>query len=158
MAKEHERKFLCKYIPENLPKMYIEQGYIFYEEKKHLRVRICEELEWDESGGVKVWDVYCSIGLKFDEEERDEFEYTVPFSDATQIMKKCEIKLDKTRYTTKHENCTVHIDDFGDIKIIEIETPTKHHSFTIPDYFGEEVTGDKKYSNIAIAKAQSIKV
>lgn len=147
MAQEIERKFACKYIPKEFKPSIIKQGYIFIEKERYLRIRIID-------------NKMTILGLKFISGiVRDEYEYAVPFKDGMELYKRCEIKIEKKRYSTKFLDCQVDIDDFGNgIQVIEIELPSIDYQLNVaalPDYFGKEVTGEKKYSNFYIATLNS---
>ena len=141
MAKEIEKRFICKFVPKGLKPLDIKQGYVFHELDKQIRVRI-------------INDAFGSICIKFTETiERDEFEYNIPLKDAQEIFDKCELKLTKIRYKTKIGKYTVDIDKYPTGLITaEVELDSKDDDFDLPDYLGEEVTGDYRYSNIHIAE------
>lgn len=144
MAQEIERKFLCKFVPKGLEPKSIKQGYIFIEKGRHLRIRI-------------VNNKIGLLTLKFDKGQvRDEFEYGIPLKDANEMYIKCNFWLEKTRYVTQHQNFHVDIDKYNNGLIVaEIEFDTLKQSIKFdkfPDYFGEEITGMKKYSNILMAQ------
>jgi len=156
VAKEHERRFLCKkkLIPANLPYADIQQGYVYFDDTKQIRVRIEKNVIGLSDNSTSTFEK-ASFAIKFEGTERDEYEYDILLADGKEILAKCFYTLTKRRYTTTHQGCTVHIDDFGDEIIAEIETPTKDHKFIPPRYFGKEVTGIKKHSNIQKAIKQS---
>ena len=155
MAKERERKFILKYLP-NFPSVDIEQGYLMFDGDKHLRIRITKYPEnVDEPNGERYFAV---LGFKtvLNKEEKEEYEYEIPLSQGRELMNSTEIKLTKTRYRTYFDDNSVDIDVFPDGTAwveIEFEKP-----FTrLPDYCGEEITGHKEYNNIFIAKKNALK-
>lgn len=145
MAKEQERKFKLKYLPVCETKYNIEQGYLFIEDKNYLRVRIID-------------NKHCYLAYKtiVSKNVKNEYEYEIPLKDALELMESTNIKLNKTRYVTK--------DDYGnqvDIDIFEngletMEIEYENELLELPYYCGEEITGNKEYSNIYIA-LQNIK-
>ena len=145
MAKEIERRFLCKYKPiafNEIPPIIIKQGYIFSSDDKHLRVRI-------ENNKI------ASIALKFTPSIiRDEYEYEIPIKDGLEIFSKSESKLMKARYEIEYYDYHIDIDYYGkDLMVVEIELPSEDTEFILPDYFGEEITGVREYNNIYLAQS-----
>jgi CYTH domain-containing protein len=69
-----------------------------------------------------------------------------------------DIKLEKVRYFDRFNGNTVDIDVFTNgIMVVEIEYTDASPIVYLPPYCGKEVTGNKKYSNIAIAKRNAKK-
>lgn len=144
MGKEIERKFLIQgKIPLELGEpTLIKQGYIFAEKGKHLRIRIVKNA--------------AILGLKYTEGlVRDEFEYNIPFEEGMEMYKKCEMKVEKIRFSVKHEGFFYDLDFFpNNIRYMEVEFPTKEDStaFIKPEWLGKEITGESEYSNITLSK------
>ena len=150
MGKELERKYLVKGpIPDTFLQEpdFIQQGYFFVEKDKHLRVRIT----WD-TDRVPT----ANLGLKYtDKILRDEYEPTIPFSDAEEIMERCEWKLEKTRVTSTINSLTASLDTYPDgLQVIEVEFEFEQDylKFVAPEWFGDEISGVYVYSNITLAK------
>lgn len=141
---EKERKFLLKYLPDlgeyfKKPQK-IKQGYLLIKKKKHLRIRITN-------------DHFCHICYKqnISKENRYEFEYLIPKEEGFKLYDLSEFKLEKNRFVTVFNNHKVDIDIYpSGLGIVEIEFDDFLND--IPDYCGEEITGQKKYSNIFLAK------
>lgn len=136
---EKERKFKLKYLPKGLEPKHIKQGYLMFEGKKHLRVRITDN---------KLAELTFKTIL--DKEVKKEFEYQIPLKDAKDMYNDTKIWIEKIRYSTKFGKNKVDIDFYlNGIQVVEIEfnSPLKK----LPDYCGEEVTGQAKYSNIVMA-------
>lgn len=136
---EKERKFKLKYLPGGLVPQKIKQGYLMFEGKKHLRVRITDN--------KKAELAFKTILSK---EIKKEFEYDIPLKDAKDMYNDTSITIEKTRYSTKFGKNKVDIDIYASgIQVVEIEfnSPLKK----LPDYCGKEVTGQKQYSNIVMA-------
>ena len=151
MGKEIERKFLLGNGPIPIPRKHgkfrIKQAYIFADKHKQVRIRLTTDK--------------AVIGIKFTENaiEKDEFEYEIPFSDGKEIFLKCVSKLEKKRLSFEAGDLKYDIDTFPNgLTFVEVEFPTKEASvrFRKPSWFGKEITGVKKYSNINLAK-QSLK-
>lgn len=144
MAKEIERRFLVNDPMLFKNKKFIRQGYVLLEKNKQLRVRII---------GKK-----SLICLKYTEKMvRDEYEYEIPYSDGMEILSKCEFVIEKYRSTIKLKklNYTIDIDRYPNgIVVAEVEFKNEKDSkkFQPLSWFGKEITGDKKYSNITFAK------
>jgi adenylate cyclase len=137
---ELERKFILKYLPEGLEPVSIQQGYLMFEGKKHLRCRIV---------GDKGFITFKRVISKF---EKDEFEYEIPLRDAEELMASTDIKLDKVRYKTEYDGNQVDIDFYPSSGIYIAEIEYEEELKSIPDYCGEEVTGKSQFSNIRMAK------
>ncbi len=153
MGQEIERKFLIKNLPSDLSINHgsiIHQGYIFIENEKHLRIRYIEGLD----NGI--------LCLKFTPKNtpiRQEHEWEITSEEAKQLFDKCAYKLTKKRYRYLWDRdgaCVwMDIDVYGkDLKVVEVEFDSEESmkSFVKPDFFGEEISGKRKYSNIQIAK------
>lgn len=137
--KEQERKYLLKYLPDGLTKQTITQGYLMLEGNKNLRVRIIDESI-----------CYLTFKTFHCDEIRTEYEYQIPLNDGLEMMKSTNVKVNKTRYKTKHNGLNVDIDIYDDGKsIVEIEFDGELGS--LPDYFGEDITGNIEYSNILMS-------
>lgn len=137
--KEQERKFKLKELPEGLTGIKIQQGYLMFEGKKHLRVRVI-----DNEKAFIAFKTIISSTL------RSEFEYEIPLADGIEMLNSTEIKLEKIRYKTEFEGNVVDIDIFSNgIRVVEIEYENELTS--LPSYCGQEVTGRSEYSNIYIA-------
>lgn len=146
MAKEIERKFLLdKPIPWDLGEQkLIKQGYIFLSKNKHLRVRIIDHSAF--------------LCLKFTKNKtRDEYEYEIPLLDGLEMMSKCTYVVEKIRNVMHPigNRYTIDIDTYPNgliVAEVEFKTIEDSESFSPLDWFGEEISGNKKYSNITLAK------
>lgn len=153
MAIERERKFLVKYIPDEATaygsiKQQITQGYLMLDYGQHLRVRVID--------GEKSYIAFkkdVAPGVKY------EFEYEIPVQDAIILLDESPYRVNKTRYTFKHNSLEIELDEYPDgLLIAEIEFKNIH-PFTdfikqldnLPDYFDRDVTGVGKYSNVQIS-------
>lgn len=142
MGKEIERKFLIKGetpFDNKTPKL-IKQGYVIVEKNRHLRVRLI--------GNKGI------LGLKFiNGPVRDEFEYPIDIEEANEIYNKCRWSLEKKRITGIIDDLSYDIDEYPNgIRVVEVEFPKERYKFKKPKWMGKEVSKNKKYSNITLAK------
>jgi len=144
MGKEIERKFLIAgTVPyDGKPVKFIQQGYIVTSKNKQVRVRIINNKS-------------AFICIKFtDKLVRDEYEYEIPLKDGLELFDKCKLKLNKKRYSmTKPNHIDIDIYDDGLVVVeVEFESEEEANKFEPLRWMGAEVTGNKEYSNITIAK------
>ncbi|MGQ4516187.1 CYTH domain-containing protein [Streptomyces sp. DW26H14] len=153
MGTEIERKFLVRatgWRPLAGETHRLRQGYLSTDPAREVRVRVVDESE-----------AYLTIKAKQQGPVRAEFEYEIPVADARELLTRCTGRLiEKDRhhlattapgawvvdaYTNAHEGLTV----------LEIEWRGWEHTtpppFTLPDWVGRDVTGDRRYSNAALA-------
>ena len=144
MALEIERKFLVdekKISALNLTggeKIF--QGYLSTDKNKVVRVR------------VKGDKGFLTVKSKNSGLVRQEFEYEIPLADAQEILKLCEPKvLKKTRYKIEYAGKIFELDIFSDknqgLILAEVELNFAEEIVELPDWIGEEVSGNPKYFN-----------
>lgn len=150
MAKEIERKFLVN--DHSFKKLasptHYRQGYIPTSNGMTVRIRIAGE-----KGFITLKDK--SVGFS-----RNEFEYEIPLSEAKQMLDTmCEKpQIEKFRYIipAAEPKLKWEVDEFlGEnegLVVAEIEVPAEDTIFSIPEWVGTEVTGDKKYNNSQLCK------
>ena len=143
MAKEIERKFLVKsdsWRGQEAGKRY-RQGYLSTAKERTVRVRTAGDKGYLTIKGI-------SVGAS-----RSEYEYEIPVADANEMLDRlCERPLiEKTRYRVPHDGLVWEIDEFEDensgLIVAEVELKDEHQSVTLPDWVGQEVTGDPRYFN-----------
>lgn len=151
MAIEIERKFLVKsdlwQQQPGLSVTHIRQGYLISDEGRTVRVR------WRNGKGyltVKGKPATGSIA-------RLEYEYEIPGSDAEALLLLCSRPLiEKKRWLLANGTHTWEIDVFeGEntgLTVAEIELGSETEDFGKPEWLGEEVTYDKRYSNAALSR------
>ncbi len=141
---EKERKFkLIHYKGNKMTGIFIQQGYLFSENSKELRIRIIDRTEAE-----------ICIKLYVSPTERKEFEYSIPLDDAFKLYDTCTDKLEKYRQTRYHGNNKVMLDFYpSGLQVCEIEY--EKELTDIPSYCGEEITGNYQYSNIMLAKSNT---
>jgi len=89
---------------------------------------------------------------------RLEFEYEIPVKDANQMLDElCERPLiEKTRYVVEYGGLTWEIDEFAGenegLILAEVELSSEGQKIELPDWIGEEVTGDPRYFNSNLIK------
>ena len=149
MAEEIERKFLTKsddWRNEVFRQRLMRQGYLNDVGKSSVRVRVA-----DEKAYLNIKS--ATLGIY-----RKEYEYEIPLSDANEILNElCDGPLvEKTRYYVKHGDHVWEVDVFtGDnegLIVAEVELADQNESVELPDWCGEEVSGDTRYYNVCLAK------
>lgn len=149
MAIEIERKFLVKGEFRNLVEksVRIRQGYISSVPERSVRIRIMND-----RGFLAIKGETNSSG-----KSRYEWETEIPVTEAEELLNICEPGLiEKTRHLVKYRKHIFEIDEFyGDNKgliLAEIELKSESENIEMPDWIGEEVTGDPKYYNVMLTK------
>lgn len=143
MPLEIEKKFLMKNSGwrDNAEGVLYKQGYIVRTPQKSVRIRTFKNRGYITIKGSKA-------GIT-----RSEFEYEIPFAEATELLNDfCEKKfIEKTRYKIEFGGKLWEIDEFhGDnngLIIAEIELNSPDEKFSLPPWIGEEVSHDSKYFN-----------
>lgn len=142
MGLEIERKFLVKdnsYITLAVEKETIIQGYLSRNPNAIVRVRIA---------GKKAFITVKSktIGIL-----RKEWEYSIPLTDAREMLSLCKGLIEKERYKVPYAQYIWEIDVFkgsnSGLVVAEIELPSPNAIFELPQFIGEEVTGNPLYYN-----------
>lgn len=149
MATEIERKFLVisdEWRHHVTDSISIAQGYIQAREDRAVRVRL------------KGDRALLTIKVARSSVERLEFEYEIPFADAKQLIASActEGSVTKTRHLVPASNGLFwEIDEFlGDnasLVVAEIELPSVEHTFSRPQWLGDEVSDDPRYLNASLA-------
>lgn len=145
MPREIERKFLVKgeeWRKGNAGISY-RQGYLISELNCTVRIRTVGE----EKG-------YLAIKGKTVGAVREEFEYEIPVEDANKLLDHFCTKplIEKRRYKIPFRGLLWEVDEFeGENKglvLAEVELREENEKIELPDWIGEEVTGDSKYYNV----------
>ena len=147
MAKEIERKFLVAHQAwrESVNTIHVyRQGYLSYDSERTVRVRATEVTGYLTIKGI-------TEGLT-----RDEFEYEIPLADALALLQLCERPaIEKKRYIVPNGAHVWEIDVFEGVNeglvVAEIELDSEDEAFDKPNWLGNEVSGDRKYSNSALS-------
>lgn len=148
MGKEIERKYKVKdgsYKKFSSGELY-RQGFLSTDPQRVVRVRVANN-----KGFLTVKS--ANIGA-----ERSEFEYVIPVDEANEMLDKLCVKplIEKYRYTLQFEGLTWVVDEFtGEnegLVLAEIELQYNGQDFKLPDWIGQEVTGDMRYYNSNLVK------
>lgn len=146
MAMEIERKFLVKdgWQPKDAGS-YIAQGYLSAEPARTVRVR------------VRGNQGYLTVKGKNDGICRAEFEYKVPLADAKAMLALCISPIiEKRRYMETYAGYCWEVDVFegenAGLRVAEVELPSADAPVQLPDWAGEEVSGDARYYNSSLIK------
>lgn len=149
MGTEIERKFLVasdgwkKSVTQS---MEIIQGYLSEDYAACVRARLVD--------GKEGWLTVKGQGKG---PVRPEFEYRIPAEDASEILAMCGRKtLSKHRHIVPTDDglkweIDVFRDRYEGLTLAEIELPAEGHPIELPEWLGEEVTGDIQYLNQVMA-------
>ncbi|MEI6575443.1 MAG: CYTH domain-containing protein [Bacteroidota bacterium] len=148
MGKEIERKFLLvsnAYRTEGIAEHYL-QGYLCLDAGRIVRIR-----KIGEKGIVTIKGMTEGIS-------RAEYEYLIPADEALEMLETLCLKplIEKIRYRVPFGNHVWEVDEFIGVNkglvVAEIELSEADEHFEIPDWVGEEVSNDKRYSNSNLVK------
>lgn len=151
MAQEIERKFLVKgdYKSEAYAKVRITQGYLNSSQERTVRVRTKGD-----KGYITIKGISNDTGVS-----RFEWEKEIAADEALSLLALAEPGvIDKTRHLISNTDGkhTWEVDEFhGDnegLTVAEIELNAEDEPFDMPDWLGEEVTGDPRYYNSMLSK------
>ena len=143
MGTEIERKFLVKDNAWRSLAAGVEyrQGYLNSAKERTVRVRTIAARGYLTIKGITTGAT------------RAEYEYEIPAADADAMLDDlCEKPLiEKSRYKIDFGGLVWEVDEFfGDnqgLIVAEVELESEDQKFEIPEWIGEEVTGDPKYFN-----------
>ncbi|KVP97978.1 hypothetical protein WJ96_05250 [Burkholderia ubonensis] len=152
MAKEIERRFLLRLpsILDGRKGRFMIQGYLSFKPVT-TRVRLIPE-----SGEAFLTLKGPRVGI-----ECDEFEYPIPYEDGRQLLALCGSQIvEKTRYEVVENGYTFEVDvvqgRHDGLFLVELELKDPAANVHIPDWVGEEVSGDYRYSNANLAVCDRI--
>lgn len=145
MGVEIERKFLVRdlAVVDGITGTPIRQGYLSVEPERTVRVRISGS-----SGFLTVKGIASEDG-----QNRAEFEYEIPVRDAEEMLDGLAVRplIEKTRYRVPVEGFMWEVDVFAGanegLVVAEVELPSEATVVALPEWIGEEVTGDARYYN-----------
>ena len=143
MATEIERKFLIKNESFKLfsTGVIYRQGYLNRDKARTVRVRVAGEQAFITIKGL-------TNGM-----ERLEFEYPISITDANEMLETLCVKplIEKLRYKIMSDGHLWEVDEFiGDnegLTVAEVELKSADEHVIIPDWVGQEVTGNLMYFN-----------
>ncbi len=149
MAWEIERKFLVKsdsWRKDAADSRRIIQGYLS-PSGTTVRVRISGE------------EAFITIKGKAEGITRCEYEYPIPVTEAKEMLDNliCAPPVEKIRYIIPAENGLVwEVDEYfganAPLFTAEIELPDENTAFTVPEWLGEEISSDRRYTNRALSR------
>lgn len=147
MSIEIERRWLVEYPviyhlgkPSQIDQHYLGNGY---------RVR----KEVSPSGEIVFTK---TIKTTINHVANEEHEEIIDKAEYERLMKTSTRRIAKNRYRIDHEGLVIELDQIflmgsNVVWIAEVELETEDQEFTIPLWFGKEITGDKSYSNYSLA-------
>lgn len=143
MSLEIEHKYLVKndkYREMSVKSIHMIQGYICRIPERTVRIRIKDD------------KAFLTIKGKNYGAVRKEFEYEIPLADAKDLIMMCQPPLiEKIRHIVPFNSHTWEVDEFmGSRKGLvtaEIELEYDNEIYDIPDFIGENVTGNPTYYN-----------
>ena len=149
MPTEIERKFLLRnedwkaHVTES---HRIAQGYLALTDKASIRVRI----KGDGRAFLTIKSAEKGIS-------RSEFDFPIPIGEAEALFPLCEGGvIDKVRYLVPVEDVTFEIDVFSGANtgliVAELELNSEAQTFPVPEWLGDEVSGDPRYFNAALSR------
>lgn len=147
MAIEIERKFLVindswKAHVESSAKL--KQGYLATASNATVRLRIAK-------GGAQLNIKGATVGIS-----RAEYEYEIPREDAEEMLGRMTLGavIEKTRFKVRCGDHLWDLDLFGGenagLIMAEVELAEEDEAFAMPDWAGQEVTGDARYYNASL--------
>ncbi|MBW1723429.1 MAG: CYTH domain-containing protein [Deltaproteobacteria bacterium] len=148
MAVEIERKFLVKGEGwrGKVKGVFYRQGYLSTEKERVVRVRATKD-----KGFLTIKGAPENL-------KRPEYEYEIPVKDAEEMLDSLCIRplIEKTRYRVEHGGFVWEIDVFsGENKglvLAEVEIQDQNQEIPLPEWIGEEVSGDPRYTNAQLVK------
>jgi len=149
-SREIERKFLIKGLPPQILRsrhFKLAQGYLANEARgRHVRLR--------KKGGVMSLTFKVGRGTAREEREvrlsRKQFATLWPATRGRRLR--------KTRYELPWKRLKIEIDIYhgrnDGLMVAEVEFPNhaSRRKFKPPRWFGREITGEKRYSNVRLAR------
>ena len=134
---------------------FFHQAYLSATGPSAIRVRVAT----DSDGGTTARLTVKSAGSGM---TRGEFEYDIPVQDALDMMESVRVGriIQKERVVVEFEGFLFELDRFAGeldgLYVGEIEIPSEDTEIPRPDWLGPEITGDKRFSNAALALADEI--
>jgi len=113
---------------------------------------------------VRIADTAATITLKSRRRGpiRTEFEYTIPYSDALEILQTmCEGRvLEKVRNVILHAGLSWHVDVYEGILqgvvLAEVELQHADQELDLPSWIGKEVTDDPSYRKVNMERLRVV--
>ena len=147
MGVEIERKFLVKnasWQDDADAGVLCRQGYLVASPKLTVRVRLMGG-----HGFLTIKGVNKGIC-------RSEYEYPIPLEEAEELLNSCSCSVEKRRYRIEVEQHLWVLDVFSGanegLVLAEVELTHEEESFVHPNWLGDEVSTDTRYSNARLAQ------
>ena len=148
MSLEVERKFLVKNDGWRglAPGVRYRQGYLNVEPERTVRVRIAAA------------SAFLTIKGRNVDGAAPEYEYLIPLTDAGHMLDTMAKRplIEKIRYAITYSSRIWEVDEFlgenAGLVLAEVELDRVGQSVALPDWIGEEVTGDPRYYNTSLMK------
>lgn len=144
MGVEIERKFKVKehFRPTGVG-IEMAQGYLSRDPRRTVRIRIAGI-----QGFLTIKGETCGA-------TRSEYEYEIPAEEARELLALCDTPLvEKTRYVEMFCGKRWEVDIFyganEGLRVAEIELAAEAEEFALPEWVGDEVTGERRYYNAAL--------
>ena len=144
MGVEIERKFKVKehFCPTGVG-IEMAQGYLSRDPRRTVRIRIAGI-----QGFLTIKGETCGAA-------RSEYEYEIPAEEARELLALCDTPLvEKTRYVEMFCGKRWEVDIFHGanegLRVAEIELAAEAEEFALPEWVGDEVTGERRYYNAAL--------
>jgi adenylate cyclase len=149
MAVEIERKYLVindKWKSSIESETVMKQAYLATVAKASIRVRVARDQAY-----LNIKSV--TLGIR-----RTEFEYAIPLADAEEMLANLVdgAAIDKVRYKVR---CGAHVWDLdvfhganAGLVVAEVELASEDEPFELPEWAGQEVSGDHRYYNASLVK------
>jgi len=144
MGVEIERKFLVEGDAWKIVQpVLLRQGYLNTDKSRTVRVRTAGPNAFLTIKGATV------------NVSRKEFEYLIPLEDAEAMLLLCSDSIiEKHRYTIPIGELVWEVDEFcganQGLVVAEVELESESQSITLPDWVGNEVSGDSRYYNSSL--------
>jgi adenylate cyclase len=149
MGNETERRFLVHgegWRKSAKKEVEYRQGYLSLDPDRNVRVRASAD------------DAVITIKGKRHGLTRSEFEYAIPLEDASLLLSEvCQKPLIyKTRFTIPANRQKWEVDEYQNenqgLIIAEMELRGNGHRTSKPEWIGEEISGDERFSNAALVE------
>ncbi|MBP6562494.1 MAG: CYTH domain-containing protein [Neisseriaceae bacterium] len=123
----------------------LQQGYLSVDPDRTVRVRTANNQGW------------LTLKSAISTVSRHEFEYEIPVAEAQAIMHNmCPLTVAKYRHLIEFGGFTFEVDEYlgenAPLIVAEIELPSEDTPFERPEWLGEEITHDPRYTNSHLSK------
>lgn len=146
---EIERKYKAKnstFLDDSKVSYKIKQGYLNSSPERTVRIRTKND-----KGFITIKGKSNLSGTT-----RFEWEKEIPYEEALTLLNLCEdFIIEKTRYVINYQEYVFEVDVFegknSGLIIVEVELNNENDKVVLPDWVGEEITGDERYYNSYIS-------